>query len=266
MILIPFGKYEVSREALRYALEATNAYRKLDIVCFRATEKMLSSDKLNLLKDELSDEINQIAATYPDISVRVEVRNGAYDEQINQFIQTHPVKIVMAGVRKTNALQKVIFEGKASRFLRHLHVPILLIPEGYQYKPLKIIMFASDFKPINNDDALDPIVEIAKVRDAEVRIAHVRTEKRHLNEEEVMEMHRESSLFGEEVKHSFKHIFRSTISKGINYYLKLKGDNDLLVLIKREKGMMGRQFSKDHALDFALHPTLPILIIDENGA
>jgi len=265
MILIPFGKYQVSRDALKYALEATNAFRKLDIVCFRATEKNLSSDKLGLLKEELVNEIEVISRPYHEINVTVEVRNGDYDEQIQQFISTHNVLVVMAGVRKTNGLQKLLFEGKASRFLRHLHIPTLLIPEGCVYKPVKTILFASDFKPIPNDDALDVLVDIAKTRDAEVRIAHVRTEKRHLNEDEVMEMHRESSLFGDDVKHSFKHIFRSTISKGINYYLKLKGDNDLLVLIKREKNMIGRQFNHDHALEFALHPKLPVLIIDEHG-
>ncbi len=266
MILIPFGKYEVSIDALKYALAATNEFRKLPIVCFRATETNLDSDKIHLQSDDIEKSIEPIVSDYPDINVSVEVRNGSYDEAIDQFISTHDVRMVIAGVRKTNGLQKVVFEGKASRFLRTIKSPILLIPEGFQYKPVEIILFASDFKPIANDDALDPLVDIAQVRHAEVRIAHVRTDKRHLNEDEVMEMHRESSLFGDDIKHSFKHIFRSTISKGIEYYLKLKGDNDLLVLIKREKGFLDRQFGKDHALEFALHPTLPVLILHESGS
>jgi nucleotide-binding universal stress UspA family protein len=265
MILIPFGPYPVSRDALRYALAATNNFQKLDIVCFRATDKQLSSAELNLQKEELSKEVEQIASSYPDLKVSVQVRNGSYDEQINEFVESEEVKMIIAGVRKTNGLQKVMFEGKAANFLRHIPLPILLIPEAYAYSPIDTIMFATDFKPLKNDNALDPLVEIAFARNAEVRIAHVRTEKRHLHEDEVMEMHRQSALFGDEVVHSFKHIFRSTISKGIEYYLKLKGDHDLLVLVKREKGFMGRTFSKDHALEFGLHPTLPVLILDENG-
>ena len=265
MILIPFGKYQASRDALVYALEANDPFQQMPIVCFRASESNLSSMKLSTIKHELENEVKQIAENYPKIDTRVEVRNGHFYDEIDVFAKSHEVKLIIAGVRKVNGLQKVIFEGKASKFLRHLHTPIVVIPEGYVYKPIEKIMFASDFKPIKNDNALDILVEIAKIRSAEVRIAHVRTEKRHLNEEEIMEMHRESSLFGDDVKHSFKHIHRSTVSKGINYYLRLKGDNDLLVLIKREKGFMGRTFSHDHALEFALHPELPILIIDENG-
>lgn len=265
MILVPYGKEQDSIDALRYALEATNPFRKLPIVCFRATESNLGIEALDLLKSELTKEVETISADFPDIDVRAEVWNGNYEDAIHQFMHSETVDFVIVGVRKTRGMQRLMYEGKAGRFLRGVKAPILVIPEGYQYKPIEIILFASDFKPIKNDNALDPLVEIAEIRNAEVRIAHVRTEKRHLTEDEVMEMHRESSLFGENVKHSFKHIFRSSISNGIDYYLKLKGDNDILVLVKREKGFMSRQFGRDHALEFALHPTLPILILHEGG-
>ncbi|NQY66186.1 MAG: hypothetical protein HRT72_00455 [Flavobacteriales bacterium] len=74
-------------------------------------------------------------------------------------------------------------------------------------------------------------------------------------------MRSESHLF-EEIKHSFKKIRRSTVSKGINYYLNLKGDNDLLVLIRREYHFIDGMFRKDNTHDFACAPELPIMVID----
>ena len=188
--------------------------------------------------------------------------NGSYESVLEEILKAHPIQLVIAGVRKANGLEKILFQGKAAKIVRHTELPVLLIPEEWTFQPIEKIMFASDFKPIPNDNALDPLVEIAETAQAEIRIAHVVTEKRPLTEEELLEMHRESTLL-EGIQHSFKHIRRSTISKGIRYYVKLKGDHDLLVLVKRKKGIIGRTFSHDHALEFALHPQLPLLILDE---
>lgn len=262
MILVPYGKYDVSKDALQYAIDFASAHQIDELLCFRATEHSLSQNELSALKEEIQHEIAPYLKDNTDLSIEITIENGAYDHVIDKLVASHPIRMIIAGIRKAKGLEKVLFQGKAAKILRHTDLPVILIPEHFAFSPIQKIMFASDFKPIPNDDALDPLVEIAKISNAEIRIAHVRTEKGHLSEEEILEMNRESALF-KEIPHSFKHIHRSTISKGINYYLKLKGDHDLLVLVKRKKGLIGRTFSHDHAIEFALQPKLPLLILNE---
>jgi hypothetical protein len=75
-----------------------------------------------------------------------------------------------------------------------------------------------------------------------------------------MERSWEDKFFGSDVKHSFKKIRRSSVIKGINYYLDHKDDNNLLVLVRREYGFI---FKKDHTVEFAKEPRLPKMIIHE---
>jgi hypothetical protein len=155
-------------------------------------------------------------------------------------------------------------EGRTAKFLDNTTLPTLIIPEDYEYKA-EILIWASDYKEIKNDNAIDPLVAIELQYDAEVRIAHVRTNSKGLNQEQFNEMHREEYLFSEGVKHSFKKIKGSTISNGLNYYLKLKGDNNVLVFVKRKHGFMDKLFKKNHSAEFTINPEIPILILHEEA-
>ena len=265
MILVPYVFNNASENALRYAVEFAKQFDNIDIVCFHATENEDTSDvELNGLKRKLEGYIAQ-AKGDAEMPISAHVVIGSYEEKITAFTHKNLVDLIIVGTRNVTGLSKVVHEGRTAKFLNGVILPTLVIPEDHAYKPIEKIMWASDFKPIKNDDAMDPLVVIAKAYDAEVRIAHVHTKRDNLDVMQINEMHREEFLFSDKVKHSFKKIKRSTISKGIAHYLKLKGDNDILVLIKRKTGFMDNLFRKENSIEFGVNPTLPILFIHEEA-
>jgi nucleotide-binding universal stress UspA family protein len=263
MLLVPFRIHPAAESALKYAIQFSKQFDNLDIVCFHCTEKNeTSAEDLNSLKNELQVVIQK---TSKNSSIALEVVDGEYENQIRHFAEKNLVDAIIVGTRKVTGLQKTMHEGRTAKFLDNTTLPTLIIPEGYDYKPIEILIWASDYKEIKNDCAIDPLVAIALQYDAEVRIAHVRTDSKGLNREQFNEMHREEYLFSEGVKHSFKKIKGSTISNGLNYYLKLKGDNDVLVFVKRKHGFMDNLFKKNHSTDFTINPEIPILILHEEA-
>lgn len=142
-------------------------------------------------------------------------------------------------------------------------IPILIIPEHVEYECISKIVWASDFKPVSNLSSLELIKDIAVELESTVRIAHVKTNDEKSPSEIKREKSWEDKFFGHDVKHSFKNIRRSSVSKGINYYLDHKEDNNLLVLVRREYGFLDRMFKKNHAEEFAKEPRLPLMIIHE---
>jgi len=263
MILVPFRNHPVAKNALKYAIQFSKQFNDLDIVCFHCTEKNASNTAdLKELRDGLQKSIQGIAN---DVTIALEVVDGEYESQIEQYAKENLVDAIIVGTRKVSGLQKTMHEGRTAKFLDNTTLPTLIIPEDYNYKPIEILIWASDYKEIKNDNAIDPIVAIALQYDAEVRIAHVRTDSRGLSNEQFNEMHREKYLFKEGVKHAFKKIKGSTISNGLNYYLKLKGDNDVLVFVKRKHGFMDKLFKKNHSADFTINPEIPILILHEEA-
>jgi nucleotide-binding universal stress UspA family protein len=265
MILVPFNFNLTGENAIKYAIEISKVV-KLDLVVFHATEtKSAKDDKVAQLEIDVKTIVDQLNKDNA-VKISIHVAVGDYEEQIEKFADDHDIRAILVGTRKVNGIDKILMEGRTARFLNSVTLPIFIVPEDFKYKPIEKILWASDFNPIKNDDALDPVVNLAKFYDAEVRIAHVKTSaNEHGNVFQHNERHREDFLFSEGIKHSFKKIRRSTVSKGIKHYLNLKGDNDLLVLVKRKHGFLDTLFKKEHSLEFSVNPELPVFILHEDG-
>ncbi len=167
------------------------------------------------------------------------------------------------GTKGAQGLKKLFKGSNASNLMLQTDIPILIVPEESEYESLNKILWASDYKPIVNPEALNLLKDIALDTGSTIRIAHVKTSDKKSDSEERLEKRWEDHYFGKEVRHSFKKIRRSTVSKGIKFYLDHKDDNNLLVLVRREYGFLDKLFRKNHAEEFAQSPTLPVMIIHE---
>ena len=264
MILVPTIMNNASVNALRYAIKVSKTFNDLQIVCFHATESEKSPEELSELRAKIQQDIDRERGE-GKMEILIKVVNGEFEPSIMEFSKHQLVDVIIVGTRKVEGFQKVMHEGRTSKFLNNTNLPTWIIPEDYSFKPIENILWASDFKPMKNDDALDPVVAIARAFDSEVRIAHVHTSKDKLDFIEQNEMNRQDFLFSKGVKHSFKKIKRSTVNKGISHYLNVKGDNDLLVFVKRNKGFLDKLFRKENSIDFSVNPTLPIMIVHEEA-
>ena len=265
MILVPFNFNATGENAIKFAIEISKVVN-LDLVVFHATESTpTSEEKSTQLKRDLNALVSQLNEENK-VAITTHIAVGDYEEQIEKYADQHDIRAIIVGTRNVNGIDKILHQGRTARFLEGVTLPIFIVPEDYKYKPIEKILWASDFNPIQNDDALDPVVNLAKFYDAEVRIAHVKTSSKDEGTTlQHNEMSREDFLFSDGVKHSFKKIRRSTVSKGIKHYLNLKGDNDLLVLVKRKHGFMDQLFKKENSLEFSVNPELPVFILHEDG-
>lgn len=139
--------------------------------------------------------------------------------------------------------------------------PVLVVPAKAKFRPLRHILFCADFDPIEMMENLNPLKTLALRFDAEVRIAHVKISRGKPSFERRYESRRQAAFFGEEVRHAFKIIRHRTVSEGLQYYIDLKKDNDLIVMVKREHGFLEDLFMKNHTRKMVFHSDLPLLVV-----
>jgi len=259
-ILVPIDFSATSEHAFLYALKFANTMN-VSIACIHAYDE--NEDEASILTQIDSFKIKNITES-ETVSIDFAHIQSSLTKAVQEYLKENKVSLILMGTQGAKGFNKLMGVSHTTDLLSQFTTPFLIIPENYQYKQMDYIMWASDFKFIDDDDAIDILIEIAKNFDAEVRIAHVHTSKKHGTQAEHLERSREKYLFeNEKVKYSFKRILHSGISEGIQYYLKLKGDNDMLCLIRREHGFMSKLFRKDHALEFASSPDIPLLILHE---
>ena len=125
------------------------------------------------------------------------------------------------------------------------------------------MLFCSDFNVMENIESLAILKDLSTPFYTEIRIAHVKLNKEKPSSlEHVLESKREDHFFGAEVKHSFKIIHSESILSGIQFYIDLKNDNDLVVVINHQKDILAKIFKSNHAKKMAFHSQLPLLVIN----
>lgn len=259
-ILIPIDFTPTSENAYQYALHFAKALQA-NITCFHALTENESKEQVLTNFEVLQTDI---AAISNATEIEFESYQLSLADAFSQVINDKNPDLILMGTKGAKGLNKVLGTTHATDLLSHSKTPFLIIPESFSFVPFKHILWASDFKFMEDDNSMDILVDIAKTYDAEVRIAHVKTTKKHGSQAEHLERSREKFIFSNEnIKYSFKKIRHTAISEGINYYLKLKGDNDLLTVVRREHGFMSTLFRSDHSLEFAAHPEIPLLILHE---
>lgn len=249
-VLIPIDFSETSLNALRYALSFQKEF-PFEITCMHAYDENKPKRRLEKFQAEFGKELE------------FDLVKGDLFEAFKKYTSRTKVDLIIMGTIGAFGIKRLFMGSNTSKLMLQITIPLLIIPQERKYESIKKIMWASDFKPLVNPDAMDFLKDIARALESSVRVAHVKTSDKKKDYEQTLEMKREDHFLGKDVKHSFKKIRRSSVSKGIRFYLDHKDDNDLLVLIRREYGFLDKLFRKNHAEEFACEPLLPVMIIHE---
>jgi nucleotide-binding universal stress UspA family protein len=223
----------------------------------------------DLAKKSADAALNKVAESYQKHPKHGKIKLGLHTlpgnlvDAIQEIIGITHADLIIMGTRGASGLKEILIGSNAVRVIENVELPVLLVPEAAKLKEVRNILFATDLKSIGNDDALDLLNQMAKLFDAEVRIAHVKPKGKHTRWEEKIEASRIGSLLGDDIRHSFKRIYSSKVLKGIQFYLDLKGDNDMLCMLVRRKSLVEKLFTPEHTKTMAFHSNIPLLLLKE---
>ncbi|NQY66185.1 MAG: universal stress protein [Flavobacteriales bacterium] len=175
-ILIPIDFPDTSLNALKYAFQFAEKMN-FRVNCLYAYKKNdLIEDKL-ATKETITKMIEkriQIAITE---NYNNPIGNYAFCGELLQTIQqigkeTSPELLIM-GTKGVTGLKRILIGSNTTDVMASTDHTLLIIPGNFKTKPINIIMWASDLRPIKNRKSLLLLTSIAKEFDSEVRIAHI---------------------------------------------------------------------------------------------
>lgn len=209
-------------------------------------ERELQNLKLELQK-QTEGKIN--------IITRLEI--GSVAHQLEEICKRkNPFAVVMG--MKDNPTERLLFGSNALFAIKHLHYPLLIIPEGTKFNSIQKIVLACDLTDCGKTIPVDYLKELQHVFNASLDVLNVNTKK--------IEQLKSSTEFA-----SLKDLLRdlyptyhfnigNTVEEGINKFLE-ENNADLLLLLPKKHGMFG--FHKSHTKKMALNAELPVMTIHE---
>ncbi len=266
-ILVPFDFSHNSRNALEYVgqlakqtsatIHIFHAYDRSEVL-----EGVKVSTTVSAMKDTKVKMVKQFGLEAKNIESHV--LQGEFIEEVLQFIKRRKFNLIVLGTRGASGLQELILGSYTVNLMQELRgIPMLVVPEKADFKPLRNILLCSDLHEIADDDALDLVKEIAMMFEADVRLAHVEKGTGKPSYEKVLETRREMHLFEPEVDCTYKRIIAKDILAGIKYYMDKKNDNDMVAMVYREHSFIETIFGMNHTHEMAYHTTVPLLVLPE---
>lgn len=191
------------------------------------------------------------------INITTRLEMGSVQHQLEEICnRKNPFAVVM-GI-KDSPTKRLLFGSNALFAMKHLHYPLLIIPEGTTFHSIQKIVLACDLTDCNKTIPVDYLKELQHVFNASLDVLNVNTKK--------IEQLKSSTEFAplKDLLHDLYPTYHfnigNTVEEGINKFLE-ESNADLLLLLPKKHGMF--EFHKSHTKKMALNAGLPIMTIHE---
>lgn len=212
-----------------------------------------SESQLDLLKSTI------LRSSY-DFGIEIYASLGRASSVLKEVVNKYTGDLVVMGMTGEGIALKETFIGSSViSASKELKVPVLVIPQGLSYKPIRRISLACDLEHIEESTLLYSARYFAKMFDAELEIVTVQNK-----DNEAVTSHSDVYSFVEKTLESVKHkqvfIKEDNVMKGLEYYFKFH-ETDLVIVNPKKHRLFEKLLNGSVSKHLAFHSTKPLLFI-----
>ena len=201
----------------------------------------------------------------PNVSFKAEP--GTATDVIKTLAAQDHVELIIAGTHGAGGLSGLMLGNHARNMIDATPTPLLLIPSGFKFSPIKTIAVALDIKHKGEDfTTITAIQPLATLMDATIQLVHVCHEGENTDEAEIYlaEMVQEVKQIAGYAKTSSLIIKQAPTETGLNWLCNY-GSVDMLAMVHHHRGLLASLFTGSHTKKMAGHIALPLLVIPANS-
>ncbi|MBB2150372.1 universal stress protein [Pedobacter gandavensis] len=195
---------------------------------------------------------------HPPIEVKAEI--GTVPEVLKMLVEKEKINLVVMGTSGVGGLNR-FFLGSTSRdLIDNASFPILLVPPGTDFKPIKRIAFATDLS--NGDlELIHSLALFARPFNAEILIVHITPDDfdPEIHQKKVDDFLNEVTCKVHYHKVYYRHVKDMRVNEGLSW-LTDHVDIDMLAMVHRRHPFIKRLFEGSHTQKMAVHVKLPLLV------
>ncbi len=264
-LLVPTDFSENADNALRYAIELANEFGSsvtlLHTYTVSSTAGMFVSVESFIKKDaaeELLRRVHQMEPRLRDGSpLSTQLLRGGTAQVIADLADGQGYDLIIMGTQGASGLREIFLGSTTNAVINEADTPVLAIPSGHSYQPIKEIVFAVDDEGIGHAGILKPLVRLSKQLQAPVRIFH-----------QALDFDRDGidpsvDLFLDEVEHSFHYeLDREDINQSINDFV-ASTQAQMLCMLRRKRGFLEEVFHSSASTKEVFNSPVPLLVLKD---
>lgn len=262
-IFVPTDFSKISENALNYAcqlaLKTESEIFLLNIQSLPANDDASMAVELiksieQSAKERLKTIADDIKSKFEGVKLSTHFSFGIPSITIKEYLESGNFVYVVMGTRGTTGADRFLFGSVAESVSKHSPCPVIIIEGDHKFENIRKIAVPVDIKYKFNElhNVVRKIVDFAKNFNAEVSWFYVNTGK-----SEIEPIH----FVLEDGKKINIEIFKAeTVEKGVTKYCK-NHDIELLIIIKRNYGLVEQIFQRNIFSEILQHQLMPIMVV-----
>jgi hypothetical protein len=163
------------------------------------------------------------------------------------------------GTKGAGAIERMIIGSSTLAAIKRLDAPVLIVPPGATYKPIKKIGFACDFNHVKDTIPVEEIEALVKTFNASLHILNVDYKEKHFTGDLTAELTEINEMMAHLNPH-YNYINSKFVEEGINAFADAN-HIDLLLTVPKKHNFWENIFRKSQSSELVLHSHLPIIAV-----
>lgn len=274
-IIVPTDFSGTAYNAARYALGLARQMGTTRIVLYHAYElivpipdvptsipmvdpnelKAASIEGLEHMKQDLLNELPE------GVTLDYRADNTLLAANIDTFAKEENAGLIVMGTTGGGQLEEILIGSNTIDVVKHTSCPVLIVPSGAVFKPVKKIVFACDFKKIGTNTPVYPLKRLLDVFNASLHVLNVDKEGKGIGSDTP-----QASLLLDSLLEGYQPVYHfvdhSNVVNGIMEFAD-REHADLIITIPRKHGLFESIFKRSRTAQLAFHTHIPLLAIHE---
>ena len=271
-LLVPTDFSDNARNALQYAADLA---RELDaeVVLLHAyhipyVHAEMPAGMYQSAIDDAQQETEQSLKSVADavlqpkgLSYRLVGKLGFAVETILSQAEAEQADMIIMGTQGVNGITDIILGSITSSVVDRASLPVLAIPEGYQFSPVKNWVFATNYDA-SDLPALRHLTTMAAAFGATVCVVHVNSNTHYVEQQQSASF---KHIIQQEINYNnitFEVLEADEVASGIEHYTQTH-QVDGLALVKRKRSLLESLFHRSVTTKMGFHSSVPMLAYHE---
>lgn len=178
---------------------------------------------------------------------------------VQQLVEEKKIELIVMGTKGATGAKEIFMGSNTGDIIMKNTCHVIAVPENHQYRTPKEILFPTDFRIAYELKDLSPLIDLAKMGDAIVRIVHF-SDKDMLDEiQEKNKALLDNYLTA--IEHHYYTLSSSDFEEGLNCFIQSRGDIDMIVIIAKHYNFFQRLLFKPKVRVLSFHTNVPLFVI-----
>lgn len=212
-------------------------------------------------EEMLHKAVASLKSSFPQHNIEPQSIHGSLYVVVNSLVKKGTVDTVVVGTRGASQVANFFLGSNTMDLLRNSEAPTVVVPKDYSYQKVNNIALALDLKPLEQLNILDPLIELAEIKDATISSFHIQEKEDDAMDPESPSIQRLTQKFGD-VSHTFENVKNENVAAGIGSFV-VASNADLLAIVARKHNFLERLFQKSITKEVSLMASFPLFVLPE---